>query len=257
MRTLCGTILAAIATVGLAYDRMTQPCPQDDCCMLQEGNLQNQVFLRRRVFACLASIALANAPDSNLRFSGSAYLANAPQALSCLGNVIAIGMECVKTHCRAKMRSASANDVPSSRNSCSASCLSAEFIRNCITVDFVASMSNSSLFDFAYNYTTNVLQMQGGIERQQRQKKEFLTIPFSRLRQGYGGQANSRLRQGFRRRASFGGQVGGQANSNYFLQLYNLKETGNCPLGRGGFEGRDRKTASLGRMEEFKEGMAK
>jgi len=39
MRTLCGTIFVAIATGGLACDRMTQPCPQDDCCMLQEGNL--------------------------------------------------------------------------------------------------------------------------------------------------------------------------------------------------------------------------
>ena len=247
----------ANATGGLACDRMTQPCPQDDCCMLQEGNLRNQVcssqttprpisrrqdaqfafhlpvveaarrvqfvvqnirlaehtrfpqelraedmhhhvssallpetgFRRRvacsaarhshqRVFACLASIALANAPDSNLRFSGSAYLANAPLALSCLGNVIAIGMECVKTHCRAKMRSASANDVPSSRNSCSASCLSAEFIRNCITVDFVASMSNPFLCDPAYNYTTNVLQMQGGIERQETKCLHYITTAY-------------------------------------------------------------------------------
>ena len=120
--------------------------------------------LHQRVFACLAAIALANAPDSDLRFSGSAYLANVPLAVSCLGNVIAIGMERVNTHCRAKIRNASANDVPSSKNNCSASCFSAESIRNCMTVDFVVSMSNLFLLVFAYNYTTIVMQMQGAVE---------------------------------------------------------------------------------------------
>ena len=81
----------------------------------------------------------------------------------CCGNEMEIGMERVKTHCRANMRRASANEVPSSRKRISASCFSSVSIRNCMTVDFVATIDNkTSLLDDC-NYTTSVLQMQGGL----------------------------------------------------------------------------------------------
>ena len=96
--------------------------------------------LHQREFACLVSIARANAPVSSLRFAGSAYCAKAPLADGCCGKVMALGSERVRTHCRAKMRNASANDVPSSLKRDSASRFSSESIRNCMTVDFVASM---------------------------------------------------------------------------------------------------------------------
>ena len=116
--------------------------------------------LRQRAFACLASIARAKAPFSSLRLAGSAYCANAPLAVSCRGMAMVMGMERVKTHCRANMRSASANDVPSSRKSISASFFSSLSMRNCMMVDFVASIDKSLSWSFAHNYATSVLQMQ-------------------------------------------------------------------------------------------------
>ena len=116
--------------------------------------------LRQRAFSCLAFMARAKAPLSSLRFSGSAYLANAPLAVARCGNEMEIGMDLVKTHCRANMRRASANEVPSSRKRISASCFSSVSIRNCMTVDFADIINNkTSLLDDC-NYTTPVIQVQ-------------------------------------------------------------------------------------------------
>ena len=131
-----------------------------DTMLRHRGGCSAARHLRQRAFACLASIARAKAPFSSLRLAGSAYCANAPLAVSRRGMAMEIGMERVKTHCRAKMRSASANDVPSSRKSISASFFSSVSMRNCMTVDFVASIDNSLLWSFAHNYTTSVVQMQ-------------------------------------------------------------------------------------------------
>ena len=122
--------LDAISTAGSACGQTIQPCRPDACCMPQEGS--------QRAFACLASIARANAPASRLRLSGSANRENAPLAVSCRGIATAMGIERVNTHCLVKIRSASANDVPSSRKSSSASCLSPVSMRNCMMVDLVA-----------------------------------------------------------------------------------------------------------------------
>ena len=74
---------------------------------------------------------------------------------------MAMGMERVKTHCRAKMRNASAKEVPSLRKSSSASFFSSASMRNCITADFVASMENSFL---ALTHTI-ILQMSDNCNR--------------------------------------------------------------------------------------------
>jgi hypothetical protein len=53
--------------------------------------------------------------------------------------------------------------VPSSRKRISASCFSSVSIRNCMTVDFAATIDNKTSLLDECNYTTTVLQMQGGL----------------------------------------------------------------------------------------------